>query len=218
MVLWPRLAFVGSHHPLSENTVWTRCVLHRNEDHPATFMAKIFYPSVLLGRIGVFGVSDDGLGRWIHPRKRVTWMAPENRGPPGKGDSYWKPSFFGSMLVIGGVIYNYWFVIQMTSSLAVPFHSAFWMSQQTRRFKSKDFEHKAAMILLSVTCSSTSTCASTCDFWGIFLPPVLYGGYRQVKKTQKASEPCELLADEEHFFGEWRAGRGWVIPNVPTKA
>ena len=30
----------------------------------------------------------------------------------------------------------------------------------------------------------------------IFLPPVLYGGYRQVKKTQKASEPCELLADE----------------------
>ena len=38
---------------------------------------------------------------------------------------------------------------------------------------------------------------STCDLWGIFLPPVLYGGYRQVKKTQKASEPCELLADEE---------------------
>ena len=29
-------------------------------------------------------------------------MEPEN-GPPGKGDSYWKPSFSGSMLNFGGV-------------------------------------------------------------------------------------------------------------------
>jgi len=32
-----------------------------------------------------------------------TNMAPEN-SPPGKGDSYWKPSFLGAMLVSGSVV------------------------------------------------------------------------------------------------------------------
>ena len=33
-----------------------------------------------------------------------TNMAPENK-PLGKGDSYWKPSFLGAMLVSGSVIH-----------------------------------------------------------------------------------------------------------------
>ena len=35
---------------------------------------------------------------WLHPRK--TNMAPENEGPLGKWNSYWKPKLFGSMIVV----------------------------------------------------------------------------------------------------------------------
>ena len=37
------------------------------------------------------------------PFSRSCWRFLGNRGPPGKGDSYWKPSFLGAMLVLGSV-------------------------------------------------------------------------------------------------------------------
>ena len=40
----------------------------------------------------------------IKDTPRKTNMEPENG--PGKGDSFWKPSFSGSMLVFGGVMVN----------------------------------------------------------------------------------------------------------------
>ena len=38
-----------------------------------------------------------------HPENNI---APEN-GPPGKGDSYWKPPFLGAMFVLGSVVVNF---------------------------------------------------------------------------------------------------------------
>ena len=85
-------------------------------------MAKICYPSVLLGRWWVFG-----------DVKMMAW------------------GYFGSMalvqwLYIHDIIvsytdmiactYSHLWLCYMTSSLAVPFNTAFWMSQQNRRFKS----------------------------------------------------------------------------------
>lgn len=164
------------------------------EDHPATFMAKICYPSVLLGRWWVF--VDVKMMAWgyVGSMALVQWL--------------YIHDIIVSYTDMITCTYSHLWLCYMTSSLAVPFNIAFSMSQQNRRFKSlilNDMLIDFYLCFLPVTCEVF--------FFLLFC-------MEDTVKWRKHKKPLNLAnysLMRSRKFSEWRAGRVWVIPTCSNK-